>query len=611
MIRRHAERLDGGGPTPQAEAMAHPPAPAEYKDLLLFLGAAGVVVPGFKRLKLSPTLGFLIAGVALGPQGLGRFADSAPWLGALSISRPDEMAPLAELGVAFLLFTLGLELSFERLRLMRRLVFGLGAAQVAVCSAALAAAGAWLGASGAGAWVLGAALALSSTAVAMPALAERKRLHSGAGRAVFAVLLFQDIAVAPLLIVVGLIGRDGGFGPSALLALVPAALGLIALVVLGRVALRPLMRLVVRSASEELFVAACLLVVVGAGLLSAVAGLSMALGAFVAGLMLAETEYRHEVERTVEPFKGLLLGLFFLSVGTGLDLDLVLRSPVLVLGLAAVLLALKGVIVFALARAFRLRVRAALEAALALAAGGEFAFVLLGQSTGLIAPALLQPALAAATLSMFAIPALIGLGAQIGARKPGAAVDPALQPPQTAEGPPRVLIVGYGRVGQLVGEMLSRHDIAWTAVERDARLAEAGRRRGLEVFVGDAGRPELLRRCGLDTAPALVLTTDAPDSAELVVSAARAERPELVIVARARDARHAARLYQLGGTDAVPETVEASLQLSEAVLVDIGVPMGLVIASIHEKRDAYRRLLDRPEAPGGRRKRARRAEIGA
>jgi len=582
--------------------MAAPVHTESYKDVVLFLATAGVVVPLFKRLKLSPVLGFMLAGVALGPHGLGAFAGQAPWLGYLTVSKPAEIAEIAELGVVFLLFMIGLELSWERLRLMRRLVFGLGSAQVLI-SLGLAAGAAWaLGASLPAALVLGAALALSSTALVMPALVEQRRQHGEGGRAIFAVLLFQDLAVAPILVTLSLAASGAATDvPHLLLAFAPSALGLAALVAIGRLALRPLLKSVARARSSEFFMAACLLVVIGAGLISALSGLSMALGAFVAGLLLAETEFRHEVEVMIEPFKGLLLGLFFVSLGINLDLTTLAREPALVLGAAAGLIVLKAASTAGLARLFGLKTPAALETGLALAAGGEFAFVILNQALDArIVPAGLGAAmLVAATLTMFAAPFLTQLGARLGAAQRPA---PEAAPPPAPEGEPRVLVVGFGRVGRLVTEMLDSHDVPWLAVERDMRLVDGARHEGREVYFGDASRAELLHKLGLEHARALVCTMDAPETAEAVTAAARSLRPDLTIVVRARDARHAKRLYELGATDAVPETVEASLQLSEATLVDIGVPMGLVIASVHEKRDEFRKALNRPEALGGRRK---------
>jgi CPA2 family monovalent cation:H+ antiporter-2 len=589
----------------------HPAVPASgYKDLVLFLAIAGVVAPLFKRLKISPVLGFLIAGVVLGPFGLGRLSHALPWLTEVTVTDPGEMDQLAEFGVVFLLFMIGLELSWGRLRRMRRLVFGLGLAQVALTAATLFAIARFGGLSLPAAASIGAALALSSTAIVMPVLAEGKRLQSVAGRATFAVLLFQDLAVAPIVVTLGVIGHaKSGFDPRLLLTFVPAVIGIVLIVVIGRLALRPMLKSVARAKSQELFVAACLLVVISAGLAAAAAGLSMAVGAFVAGLLLAETEYRHEVEVTIEPFKGLLLGLFFVSVGLSLNLERLAVRPVQILGLCFGLIAAKAAITFLAARIMRMKAPVAAETSLSLAAGGEFAFVILSTAiaAGVIPRHMGQSVVMAATLSMFAIPALSALGARLGRQ----ADAPATVPPAVAaDGPARVLVVGYGRVGRMVGEMLTRHDIPWAAVDRDARSAEAARAGGAEVFFGDASRTEFLVRLGVESARALVVTMDSPDAAEATVAAARALRSDLTIVARARDTRHAQRLYALGATDVVPETVEASLQLSEAVLIDIGTPMGLVIASIHERRDEYRKLLNRPDAPSNRLRRARDALRG-
>ncbi|MBO9543888.1 cation:proton antiporter [Caulobacter sp.] len=598
--------------------MAHEVSPESYKDLVLFLATAGIVAPIFKRLKINPILGYLLAGVILGPFGLGRFIHVAPWLDYFTVDNPDEIAQLAEFGVVFLLFMIGLELSWERLRLMRKWVFGLGAIQVIGCSLALGAGAMALGQNPVAALTLGAALTLSSTAIAVPVLAERRRLHSEAGRATFSVLLFQDLAVAPILITLAILGRgNGAFQLKDLLALAPAAIGLAAIVLVGRLALRPMLKSVAKAKSEEMFMAACLLVIIGAGMVAALSGLSMALGAFVAGVLLAETEYRHEVEVKIEPFKGLLLSLFFVSLGIRLDLSLLAAQPGAILATAVGLLLLKTSVVFGSGLLMGLNKRAAIEAALILAAGGEFAFVLLdnAMSAQVVSPAIGQAVLVSATLTMFLIPGLAALGGYLGRKSAPLPVSEA--PPSTELEPDRVgpepagqvLVIGYGRVGKLVGDMLGRHELSWIAVERDARLVEQGRRDGARIYYGDASRIELLERCGLATAKAVVVTMDAFEVAEAVVAAARGERPDVPIVVRARDARHAARLYELGATDAVPETIEASLQLSEAVLVDIGVPMGLVIASIHERRDEYRKVLNRPDALGGRRRRLRDATL--
>jgi CPA2 family monovalent cation:H+ antiporter-2 len=584
-----------------------------YKDVVLFLATAGVVVPLFRQWKLSPILGFLGAGVVLGPYGLGSLTREFKWLGMLTIENPDELSQLAELGVVFLLFMIGLELSWERLRSLRRYVFGLGALQVMTCMTVIAGGAMMLGQPTTAAVIIGAALALSSTAIVMPSLTEQKRQHSQAGRATFSVLLFQDLAVAPILVTLAMLGRraDQGLAQTLLLSVAPAVLGIAVLFIFGRLLLRPMLRLVARAKSDELFIAACLLVVIGSGLVSAVAGLSMALGAFIAGLLLAETEFRHEVESRVEPFKGLLLGLFFISVGISLNIPLLLERPGFILSVAAGIIVLNAVAVFSLARVVGLRQRSALEAGLLLAGGGEFAFVILNEAMqhDLVERSTGQALQVAATVTMFLIPVLAQLGVWAGGRKVAPSELPA-EPEAAGEAHRPVLVVGYGRVGKLVGDMLRRHEIPWVGAELDSRLVEQGRRAGDAIFFGDAARSDFLMRCGLADASALVVTMDNPEGVETIVAVARELRPNLTIVARARDARHAQRLYDLGATDAVPETVEASLQLSEAVLVEIGVPMGLVIASIHERRDEFRAALNRPEAMGGRTRRFRRDRGG-
>ena len=568
-----------------------------YKETLLFLVTAGVIAPLFFRLRVSPVLGYLLAGVALGPYGLGSIDLKAPWLNALAIN-VDAIDRIAAFGVVALMFTMGLELSFERLKRMRALVFGLGFAQVVVTTLLLAAAAWRLGLSPPAALAIGAALSMSSTAIVIPMLVESKRLHSGAGRASLAVLLFQDLAVAPLLVMIGAFTAKGenGLAWELLTTLAPAAIGLTALVVFGRLALRPFFHFVAETKSREFFMAACLLVVLGDGLAAAASHLSMALGAFVAGLLLAETEYRREIELTIEPFRGLLLGLYFVSIGAGINPAFIIARPGLIIGLVAALVAAKCLTLLALGRAFRLPSPIAAETALLLGPGGEFGFVMIGVALAgsLIDRPLATTLISAVAISMLAIPALAKLGARIGSIPRGE--ERALEVPPDSE-QSRVIIVGYGRVGALIGDMLDRHAIPFIAVDANAGVTARARADGKPVYYGDAARPEYLRLCGLETARAVVVTMDAPKANEAVVATTRGLRPNVTLVARARDADHARALYELGVTDAVPETIEASLQLSEAVLVDLGVPMGLVIASIHEKRDEYRKILAVAGAP--------------
>jgi len=569
--------------------------PESYREVILFLATAGVVVPVFHRLKISPVLGFLGAGALLGPYGLGRLVGDFPLLRWFTIADREEMGHLAEFGVVFLLFMMGLELSWERLRRMRRLVFGLGVLQILVCAAAIAGSAIYLQLDRVAAVVFGLALALSSTAIVLPVLAEAKRLSSPTGRTSFAILLAQDLAVAPILFAVTLLGPAEGDGTAGafLFALLKAFLALAVIIGGGRLLVRPLFQLVARTRSPELFMAVSLLVVVATSVGAAASGLSMALGAFVAGLLLSETEYRRAVETTIDPFKGLLLGVFFVSVGMQLDTAWLLRSPGLILGLALALVCVKAAIVFGLGLIFRLGRPVAAESALLLGPGGEFAFVTIGAAMagGLVAQEAGQPVLVATTLTMLSIPTLAMMAARIGKRLEQREADAheAEAPPAAEAG--RVIIAGFGRVGQLVGEMLARHSVPYIAIDANPDLVREHRRAGKPVYYGDSSLGDFLGRCGIESARALVVTLDSSRAIEAVVEAVRAERPDLTVVARARDARHARALYELGVDDAVPENFEASLQLSEAVLVDIGVPMGLVIASVHERRDEFRKTL--------------------
>jgi monovalent cation:H+ antiporter-2, CPA2 family len=572
--------------------MASPVHPSDFKEALIILGAAGVVVPLFYRLRLSPVLGFMAVGMAVGPSGLGALARDVPWLSAVTITDASSIGPVAELGVVMLLFMIGLELSLERLLLMRRLVFGLGSLQVVLCTAALVAAALALGQPPAAATVLGVALAMSSTAIVVQVLSDEKRMASAVGRTSVAVLLLQDLAVVPVLFGVGVLeaGPAEAGVAAFFFAIGKAALAVLAVIALGRLTLRPLFRSVARTRSPELFMAACLLVVIATGVATAAAGLSMTMGALIAGLLLAETEYRRQIEVTIEPFKGLLLGVFLVSIGMGLDLARIAAQPLLVLGAAAALVGGKLAIIACLARAFRLPWTTGVRAGLLLGPGGEFTFVILAPAAalGLVSPEAAGFAVILAALTMAAIPLLSTLGGRLAPRRAArAAVDPAVLPPPEAG--PRVVVAGFGRVGQTVASMLEVHRVPYLALDSDADEVARQRKKGKPVYYGDVTNPALVRHLHLDTARALVVTMNDRDAVDDLVAAARRERQDLLIVARARDAAHAAHLYGVGATDAVPETIEASLQLAEAVLVDVGIPMGPVIASIHEKRAEFQR----------------------
>ncbi len=568
--------------------------PSLFQEILIVLAAVSLVIPLFHRLKASPVLGFLLIGMVLGPNAIGALLRGVPGLEWIVLSDREQLGTMAEFGIVFLMFMIGLELSFERLILMRRLVFGLGPLQVVLAAAAVASGAALLGVARNEAIVIGLALALSSTAVVIQVLSDEKRINTTTGRTAFAILLFQDIAVVPILFAVTILGGVTNGAGDALgsfgLALGQAALAVAAVIAAGRLLLRPLFRSVARTKSPEVFMAASLLVLLGASLATAAAGLSMAMGALLAGLLLAETEYRRQIEVLIEPFKGLLLGVFLISMGMTIDLARIAAEPVLVLGLAIGLVAVKGGLTAALSRLYNIPWRAAIQTGLLLGPGGEFSFVVLGAAAavGVLSGAAGDLALILAALTMASTPLLSALGKRLAVR---VAAQPVVNTDLLAvfdlQDAPRVIVAGYGRVGQVVADMLKVHDIDFIAVDSDADVVAKARKDGARVYFGDATNPVFLKRCGLDMARALVVTMD-PAGADEIVATARKERDDLLIVARARDARHAGRLYAKGATDAVPETVESSLLLSETLLVDIGVPMGPVIASIHDRRAQFR-----------------------
>ena len=558
-------------------------------DAIVILGAVGLVIPAFASLRLSPVVGFILVGMLVGPQGLGGLADQVPWLRWVTISDPRTVSIYGEVGIVLLMFAVGLELSFERLKVMRRLVFGLGTAQVVATGGVIA--GALVFATGATwpvALTIGAALALSSTAIVLPILSAEQSLVTWAGRASLGILLLQDLALIPLLFIFSIAGGREVFEPNDLWLLAAKGIAAIAIVIAaGHVLLRPALQRAARTRSPEMFMAASLLIIIAASALTAAAGLSPVVGALLAGLIIADTEYRQQVEVTIEPFKGLLLGVFLISVGMGLDLERLAGAPLTFVAVAAALVAVKSALAYPLMRLFAGRQAGLSRAALLLGPSGEMSLIVL---TAAAAARVLGPGVAAdaqlvTALAMTMIPLLSRFGTAVEARSRGRGRAGAAAPlPPATQAEPRVVVIGFGRVGQLVADMLERHDTPYLAIDTDADEIARRRAEGRPVHYGDAANLDLIRRLDLGNARALVVTMDNPLIVARIVKAARADYPDLQIIARARDAPHAAELYRLGASDAVPETVEASLQLSEAVLVDIGVPMGPVIASIHEKR---------------------------
>jgi CPA2 family monovalent cation:H+ antiporter-2 len=575
-----------------------------YADALVILGIAGIAVPFLRRLGFNPVLAYLGAGAILGPFGLGSLRSELGLLSWATISDAKGLSGIAELGVVFLLFTIGLELSYERLQAMRRLVFGLGSLQVMTSTAAIAALAALAGIEPRAAMILGGCLALSSTAIVVEVLAAQGRLSTTTGKTSLSILLAQDLAVVPLLLFLFILGTrsDASIWTALALAATNAFLGLGLIIVAGRLLLRPLFRLVASTGAAEPFMAATLFVVVATGVAASRAGLSMALGAFVAGILLAETEYRKSIEIAIEPFKGVLLGLFFFTVGMGIDVREIVNQPLLLFGAIAVLVAVKAVLLTGLATVFGIPRAPALETALLLGPAGEFAFVGIGLAAklGLVAPAFSSFALAVTSLSMAFIPLLAMAGKRLSAK--AAAKERRLDPnllaaPEALQD--HAIVVGHGRVGEVLCTLLERHAFPFVASDKDPDVVAERRRSRRDVYFGDAANPAFLKACGLDRAKALIITISGKDI-DGIVKAARLARPDILIVSRARDAGHARHLYTIGVNDAVPETVEASLQLSEASLAGLGLPIGPVIASIHQLRDEFRTDLQAAALRSGR-----------
>jgi CPA2 family monovalent cation:H+ antiporter-2 len=557
-----------------------------FSDTLVILGAAGVVIPAFARLRISPVIGFILVGVLVGPAGLGAIAAEHSWLGYFSISNPDAVEPFAEFGIILLLFAIGLELSFRRLWTMRRLVFGVGAAELLVSALLIGAALHLLGQSLTGSAALGLALALSSTALVLPLVG----ITSPVGRSALAMLLFEDLAIVPIIFALGAMApyaqTEGFDGLVSTLSL--GIVTIAAMLVLGRFLLPRLFAQAARTKSPELFLSASLLVVIVASLATTAVGLSPLMGALLAGILIAETDYHNEVEVITAPFRGLALGIFLITVGMSVDLRVVAENWAAIAAAVVGVILTKAVVTSLLIRANGARRAVAAETGLIMGSPSETTLIVLATAA---TAQLITPETAAfwqivTAIGLTITPLLAKLG-QLAARRVDVQAAPGLPAAREGEGP-GVVVIGFGRVGQLVAEMLTMHARDYVAVDSNIDTVGASRREGYHIIYGDVSRPELVDRLNLGHADALVLTMDDPVLTVRLTKKVRAWCPNLIIVARARDARHAAELYRAGATDAVPETLESSLQLSEAVLVDLGMAMGPVIASIHEKRAELR-----------------------
>ena len=557
-------------------------------DALVILGAAGIVIPVFARFRVTPVIGFILIGIAVGPFGLGKLVLEHPWLSHVTISDPQGLEPFAEFGIILLLFAIGLELSFNRLWTLRRLVFGLGAMELLIIGASLAAVLAMMGQYWTGAIALGLALAFSSTAIVLPI----SGTSSPVGRAALSMLLFEDIMIVPIVFMLGAMAphaQEAGWD-GLIDTLWQGLLVIVLLLVVGRLALPRLFAQAARTKSPELFLAASLLVVIGASLATAATGLSPIVGALIAGLLIAETEYHSEVEAIMEPFKGLALGVFLITVGMSIDLVTVWQNLWMIAAAVIGVLTFKALVTMGLLRMMGARRGTAAETGILMASPSETTLIVLAAASSamLIQPGTAQFWQIVTAIGLTVTPLLARLGRVVARR-----VEPVAELTEEDSGEPAVIVVGIGRVGRLVADMLSVHKRSYLAIDTDADLIERARRQGYRARFGDATRAEALSRLGVGGAPAVVLTMDEPVLAQRMVAKLRKQYPDLLIVARARDADHAAALYRAGASHAVPETLESSLQLSEAVLTDIGVAVGPVIASIHEKRDEFRAQIER------------------
>jgi CPA2 family monovalent cation:H+ antiporter-2 len=554
---------------------------------LLFLAATCVLIPALKKARISAVMGFLIIGVAMGPHVLGRLAENWPWLGAFELESGEPTLLLAELGVVFLLFVIGLEVSFERLWALRRYVFGLGLLQVVFCAAAITAAAMMFDNRFTVAAVLGLAFALSSTALVLQLLRERGQIATPVGRTSFSILLMQDLMVVPILFLVAALSPESALGASSVgFALITALFSLGAIILIGRLLLRPLFRWVAAADSREIFIAAAFLAAIGMAVAAESAGLSAALGAFLAGLLLAETEFRHQIETDLEPFKDLLLGLFFVTVGMQIDLSLLLGAPLLVLLGVVGLFLIKGAIIAGLARAFGFAWRRALQIGLLLGQSGEFAFVVIAAARGggAIPDDIAAYMLIVTALSIFLTPLVAAIGSRIA--RHGAGAQAAAPEPDAALQSGHVVIAGFGRVGQTLADILSAQEIAHVGIEGDAQEASRLRDKGRPVYYGDASSAQALASVGAPNAAAIVVTINNAEAVERIVAEARRAWPHIPIYARARDGAHARRLHAAGAALASPDTIEAALQLGEALLNGIGVPDEVARRIIDERREA-------------------------
>lgn len=556
------------------------------EQILIFLAAAVLVVPVFKKFGFGTVLGYLTAGILIGP-----------WVLRL-VTDVDTILHFSEFGVVLLLFVIGLELQPSRLWVLRRSVFGLGSAQVILSTIAIALLSRIYIQDWTICFIIGVSAALSSTAFILQTLAERNELSMRHGREAFAVLLFQDIAVIPLLAIIPLLGTsvDEVSGSNALLEILKALAVIAILVVVGRTVLRYLFRGVARFGNRDIFTAAALFVVIGTGVLMEHAGLSMSLGAFLAGMLLADSEFRHQIEAEIEPFKGLLLGLFFIAVGMSVNLGLIGKMPVVLIGLALLLIVTKFIVMFAISRLIGNSNKDARNLAITLPAGGEFAFVLFtaANNANIIDSQTNEQLIVIITLSMLVSPLLMMANDRFSRRWAEKHVEPEYDRIDEPGNP--VVIIGFGRVGQIISRLLHMRGIHFTALENDPKQVDFVRKLGNKIYYGDATRPELLRAAHIDQAKLVVLAINDIETSIRIARILRDEYPNLPIFARAHNRLHCYKLLDLGIQVMFRDTFYSSLKLGTEILKGLGIPDEEAERTVEMFREHDEDLLKRQHA---------------
>ncbi|HCK93127.1 MAG TPA: hypothetical protein DHW71_09080 [Gammaproteobacteria bacterium] len=583
-------------------------------ELSLFLICAGLIVPFFKHIKINPVLGYLLIGMVIGPFGLGALANETPWLSYISITDIRDSTLLGEWGVIFLMFTVGLELSFNRLWTMLRQVFGLGFSQVSLSAIVIGSIAYLWGNSAASSVLLGGCLALSSTAIVLQLFHQNGNLRTAYGQTNISVLLMQDLAVVPMLFLVTLYGEQSISGQlessqqviTGLLSTLAFATSIvIGMYFVGSKILSPILHMVAHAKSSELFLAATLVIIVVCANITGMAGLSMALGAFLAGMLLAESEFRHVIEMDIAPFKGLLLGLFFMTVGMGINLEILMDQLFWILASVIGLFVIKGAIITLLCMAFKLPRSTSIPTGFMLSQGGEFAFVVVGLALSykLLPNDTGQFMLLVTSISMILTPFLAHIGQKIWKEKLESeshcseTLAHIANVPQGHHYEDHVVIAGFGRVARILTRSLEAENIPFICIEKDPTKVRAARQNNMPVYFGDVIRGEILNHAHISMANTLVVTMDDGHAAERLVEHAQKHWPDLHVLARAKDLNHAQKLITLGAHDVILETVEASLQISGIILKRLGIEERKIVSRIEQQRQEENRNEDNIASP--------------